>query len=395
MIKPVTIIKVMHSDKVGFHLIPVLHAGRVAVFAATKSNNPLVVVEGFGDFRSEVIPVTGDVTIMNPDGLVLSEVSYEKLMAPARIEEQTEAVLQPIREAMSGDRPIDWEELNKRSEIPSMFPPLNPGGAIQGVEPQQFTNGLSKLMNVYSKDLYLELFGEQAGGLVIDCLGSHKKAHPGFKYTVFHRPDDNPHKVVGYVMADDNVVFVIFKELAVDTTDLSHAYLEAFGLVRKHRKVEIKNMEGLIAFTTPTCGDQWSMLRKDVTTLYSSFGKLQFLPSDGFNDMEELISQDHVDAFAQMFQWMMDLPPNGPWTLYVSPRFDKTLGIMECVSQPHIVVTALGAVAVDKLSAKEKESHGLKYIQDKGWIIDSLLNKQAFTVNLNNKVFDIQSVARS
>jgi len=280
MIKPVTIIKVMHSDKVGFHLIPVLHAGRVTVFAATKSNTPLVVVEGFGDFRSEVIPVTGDVTIMNPDGLVLSEVSYEKLMAPVRIEEQTEAVLQPIREAMSGDRPIDWEELNKRSEIPSVFPPLNPGGSVQGSDPATVWNS--------AKDL--------------------RAASP---------------------------------------------------------------------------------------TLYLGLGKLQFLPSNSLDQLNELISADHVDPFTQMFQWMIDLPPNGPWILYVNPHFDKTLGIMECASQPHIVVTELGCRTVDTLSAKEKESHGLEYIPDKGWRVDSLLNKQAFTVNLDNEVFDIRPVTFS
>lgn len=305
MLKPVTIIKVMHTDGIGFHLIPVLHAGRVVVFAATKTSNPSVVVEGFGDFRSEVIPVAGDVTIMNPDGLVLSEVSYEKLMAPVRIEELTEETLQPIREALSGDRPIDWEELNKLNEIPSVFPTGEPGTL---------------------------------------------------------RPEDR-----------------------LETKE------EVEERRRRYSGWSIQGAE-------PT--DLWNGavdLRIATPTIYSyDTGRSQFIPSDGYDQMDKLISRDHVPAFAQMFQWMVDLPPNGTWTLYVNTakgHFDNAAGIMECSGTPHIVVIAIGAVAVDTLKATEKEFYGLSYTENDGWKVSSLANKQAFRVRLiNNYVWDIQPI---
>lgn len=264
MSKPINIIKIEHTDRIGFDLINVLHSGKVSVLSATKSNDPCVVVAEMGDFRGEVIPVSGDVTIMNGDGVVLTEVSYEKLMSPLRIEELTEETLQPIREALSGGQLIDWEELNKRSEIPQKFPPLNPGGAIQGAESQQVTNGLSKLMDVYSKDLFLELFGKQASGLVIESIATHDSAYPGRKFTIFHRPDANSDGVIGYIMADHRVIFIVFLDRTIDTFGANPANLETFGLLRKNGVVEIKSMEGLIAFTTPRCGDRWSVLRKSI-----------------------------------------------------------------------------------------------------------------------------------
>jgi hypothetical protein len=135
--RSVNIIKVVHADKVGFDLYPITYPTTISVNAAIAGDAPFVMVKGYGDYRPFTIPVTGDVTIMNGDGVVLTQESYERLTLKTRVLEATDQVCKEIKDAMGLDeREVTWGELHDAlKRVPQEYP-----SSIQGANPQQFTN---------------------------------------------------------------------------------------------------------------------------------------------------------------------------------------------------------------------------------------------------------------
>lgn len=242
MSKPINIIKIEHTDRIGFDLINVLHSGKVSVLSATKSNDPCVVVAGMGDFRGEVIPVSGDVTIMNSDGVVLAEVRYEKLMSPARIEEQVEAVLQPVREALGGEMRLETkEEVEERRRRYA-------GGSIQGTEPQQFVNQteLPSTSQVHEFNSFPEVVLPYAMEAIL--VLENYPPHGPYRLHYYTKPKVT--NLVGFIT--DNIgtpILVIFKDelLQLSRVEKWHGVISKLGLNPhgKHAMVAV-DREGLI-----------------------------------------------------------------------------------------------------------------------------------------------------
>lgn len=145
--RPVNIIKVKHSDQVGFDLHQVPYPTTISVNVATDTDPPYILIKGYGDYRPVSIPVTGDVTIMNGDGVVLTEESYDRLTLKVRVEEATAQVCKGIKDTMGlGERPVTWGELDDAlKRVPPEYP-----SSIQGANPQQ-------LQNVSESSLRLEV----------------------------------------------------------------------------------------------------------------------------------------------------------------------------------------------------------------------------------------------
>lgn len=235
--RPVNIIKIIHADKVGFDLHQIPYPTTIGVHVATETEPPYVLVRGYGDFRPASIVVTGDVTIMNGDGVVLSQESYERLTAKAK--------------------------------------------CISDLNPDDY-----------------------AGPRIIET------------------------------------------PTAIETR-----------------------------YTEPNSG-------------------IKFVPSPGYDAMDELIRRGHAHIFAQMFTWLADTQPNGTWYLYLNDLArdkDEVVGIMEACGQPHIIVLKDRIRPVDALTATEKECYGLRYTPDTGWKVKDYDGRKIFAIGLiNGKTWNIE-----
>lgn len=265
--RPVNIIKVVHADKVGFDLHQITYLTEISVHAAVAEDPPFVMVKGVGDFRPLTIPITGDVTIMNADGVVLVQETYERLILKARSEQAATEVCKTLRENMGlADRPIDWDAV--KISLERHLTRYPPGGAIQGSEPQQFYNAAEKDAHFdkgYSYDLFAELFGSSLP-IIEMALATYHRHHPNTKYKIYHRKTPTESGVIGYLEANKQMIFAIFQDEAKTLIDLSHSYLSSYGLVKSGSgRIMLMSGEGITAFTTPRCDNGFTPLKNDLS----------------------------------------------------------------------------------------------------------------------------------
>lgn len=404
--RPVNIIKIIHADKVGFDLHQIPYPTTIGVHVATETEPPYVLVRGYGDFRPASIVVTGDVTIMNGDGVVLSQESYERLTLGVRSATAAAEVCKTIRDHMGLDpRPVIWDELEQlrqKQEFPS---------SIQGSESRPAFNATQEDAHFdegYSYKLFAELFGSSLP-IVEMALAAHHRKHPRAHYKIYHRATPTDTGVIGYLEADKQMIFVICESEAKDLVGLSHSYLASYDLVESGGgRIVMQSGEGVTAFKTPRCGNGFTPLKTDLSpddyagpvtgtaieTRYTEPNSgIRFIPSAGYDAMDELIKRGHAHIFAQMFTWLAETQPNGNWYLYLndlSRDGNEVVGIMEASGQPHLIVVKDKIRSVETLTSSEKECYGLKYIPDTGWKVRDYNGRLMFTIRLiNAKIWDI------
>lgn len=416
--KAVTIVKIMATDNVGFKLIPILDDAPVEVHPANANSGPHVHVKRYGDRRTQdqlYYPITGDVTIMNGDGVVLSEVSYEKLMAAVRAQVVAEETCSKIKEAMGLGPMPTWDEVNDALRA---RPPEYPS-SVQGSESRQAFNATSEDAHFdkgYSYDLFAELFGSSVR-VVEMALATYHRNHPGVKYKIYHRKEPTKSGVIGYLEADEQMIFAIFESEAKDLIGLPLSYLASYDLVKEGGgRIMLQSGEGVTAFITPRCGNGFTPLRTRldpavcatpivvddiddvaptaIETRYSERNRgIRFIPSPGYDEMDQFIKRGHALTFARMFGCLVDTPPNGTWYLYLNGLGrdnSEVLGIMTVSSVPHLIVLKEGLRAVDGLTAKEKQRYGLKHLPNVGWTIEDYHDRRVFSIRLiNGRIWDI------
>lgn len=387
--RPVNIIKVKHEDQIGFDLHQIPYPTTISVHAATVAAPPYILVKDYGDFRGGSITVTGDVTIMNGDGVVLTEESYERLTAKAKCIAHTQEVCKTIRD-------------NLGLEYPS---------GIQGSKPRQAFNATGEDAHFdqgYSYDLFAELFGTALPVVEMALAMYHRKHHRAY-YKIYHRATPTDTGVIGYLEADKQMIFVICESEAKDLVGLSHSYLASYGLVESGGgRIVMQSGEGVTAFETLRCDNGFTPLKTDLSpddyagpvtgtaieTRYTEPNSgIRFIPSAGYDAMDELIKRGHASIFAQMFTWLAETQPNGNWYLYLndlSRDGNEVVGIMEASGQPHLIVVKDKIRSVETLTSSEKECYGLKYIPDTGWKVRDYNGRLMFTIRLiNAKIWDI------
>ena len=389
--RPVNIIKVKHEDQIGFDLHQIPYPTTISVHAATETDPPYILVKEYGDFRGCSIPVTGDVTIMNSDGVVLAEESYGRLTAKT------------LKVGRNPDG--TWGKIDLLKSV-TEFP-----SSIQGSESRPAFNATQEDAHFdegYSYKLFAELFGSSLP-IVEMALAAHHRKHPRAHYKIYHRATPTDTRVIGYLEADKQMIFVICESEAKDLVGLSHSYLASYGLVESGGgRIVMQSGEGVTAFETLRCDNGFTPLKTDLSpddyagpvtgtaieTRYTEPNSgIRFIPSAGYDAMDELIKRGHASIFAQMFTWLAETQPNGNWYLYLndlSRDGNEVVGIMEASGQPHLIVVKDKIRSVETLTSSEKECYGLKYIPDTGWKVRDYNGRLMFTIRLiNAKIWDI------
>lgn len=410
--KTATIIKILQDGNAGFQLIPTYPFAVIDVVAATADKGPFVCIGGRGDRNDQYYQVTGDVTIMNVAGDILSEVSYDKLMAAVRANALAKDTCDQIREAAGLDKPpAVWYASASEQARPS----LPPGGAIQGTEGQQFWNVTKEDAHFdrgYNYDLFAELFGPALPVVTLALAASYRN-RPTAKYKIYHQANPTNNGVVGYLEADKQMIFVIRKNNVRDLVDLTHSQLASYSLVKTDGRIKLQSGEGITAFTTPRCGNGFTPLKTEVApddyagaavidnavstaieTRYTEPGSgMKFIPSEGFDLMDKLIPRGYGPCFSQLFTWMAEAGSTDVWLLFLSTverDNDDVRGVIEVADLPFIVASKQGPKLVANLTDAEKEKYGLEYQPIIGWKTKDYNHRQMFIVRLiDKKIWDI------
>lgn len=134
----VTIIKMMVGDTASFTYFTYNYAVRFSVVGGT---DPIIKIEGCGDIRGEIIPITGDFEILNGHGELLSRTSYNELkknkQVPARLDQPTGKY---YSELVGGVNPVEHMELKNPHTVAALeyFYQNNPDGKfVVGLYPEK------------------------------------------------------------------------------------------------------------------------------------------------------------------------------------------------------------------------------------------------------------------
>lgn len=134
----ITIIKMMVGDTASFTYFTYNYAVRFSVVGGT---DPIIKIEGHGDIRGEIIPITGDFEILNGHGELLSRTSYNELKrnkpVPARLDQPTGKY---YSELVGGVSPVEHMELKNPHTVAALeyFYQNNPDGKfVVGLYPEK------------------------------------------------------------------------------------------------------------------------------------------------------------------------------------------------------------------------------------------------------------------
>lgn len=134
----ITIIKMMVGDTASFTYFTYNYAVRFSVVGGT---DPIIKIEGCGDIRGEIIPITGDFEILNGHGELLSRTSYNELkknkQIPARLDQPTGKY---YSELVGRVNPVEHMELKNPHTIAALeyFYQNNPDGKfVVGLYPEK------------------------------------------------------------------------------------------------------------------------------------------------------------------------------------------------------------------------------------------------------------------
>ena len=292
------ILKIMSRTNKGFDIRPVHNVEKFTVVPQTENKPPYVEIKNYGDQRTyhpagpggswtetilppNCVEITGDLYILNEDGNVITTAIYSDLVKEASLSKHTHHPQLPIS-----------------------------GGAIQGAEPQTFSNMAGIVYeneNVASEISPLSV-SNQYGQNIVSIMDHFHTKFPEIPITYQEclLGKFGGHKTIrGYVVVGDGVKAVV--EATGDKShysDLLMAWqdeaLEEAGLVRKYSEqhqreiVLIKRDIRTISYNMTKTGEFWTV-RKEKPTPFKEILK-DFPPTfvDGFKHMLGLL-ESHSD----------------------------------------------------------------------------------------------------
>ena len=192
----VTIIKMMVGDTASFTYFTYNYAVR---FSVVGGEQPVIKIEGCGDIRGEIIPITGDFEILNGQGQLLSRASYNELiknkLIPARSSIAAHPQVQSAQmsgkyysDLLQGPKSVQHMELANRYTVAALeyFYQNNPDGKfVVGLYPEKL---LDQVGHVFANSV-IEATIREDGWAVDEYMKRMEAVQTSSKGWLINSPD--------------------------------------------------------------------------------------------------------------------------------------------------------------------------------------------------------------